>query len=245
MDNLSMHPPYNDPIDVDVQEETMKYLEHENKDLKERIAALEAETARLKAELSSMRKCAEDISLKKSIQIEALEAKNAKLKDERSQDVLDGQAALDEANNEIARLRSELDEARKPIAALEAENAWLKNELLPLRVDYVVNKRKLARIDALLPDDLYPGSKDWTNGDAAERIEWLRVGYEAKKAEADEAWRQLAKAQETSKKLRTALKKRPSGRGCSPSARMLLVVSGWSCGRRRRGIWKLRKHLTI
>jgi hypothetical protein len=32
-----------------------------------------------------------------------------------------------------------------------------------------------------LPDDLYPGSKDWVHGSYAERVQWLHMMYEAAK----------------------------------------------------------------
>jgi hypothetical protein len=32
-----------------------------------------------------------------------------------------------------------------------------------------------------LPDDLYPGSKDWVHGSYAERVQWLHMMYEAGK----------------------------------------------------------------
>ena len=60
------------------------------------------------------------------------------------------------------KTRKALIECEREIAALEAENAKLK---------------------ALLPDDLYPGSKDWRESDTEGRIEWLIFMYESKKAE--------------------------------------------------------------
>lgn len=36
-----------------------------------------------------------------------------------------------------------------------------------------------------LPDDLYPGSKDWMAADYAGRVEWLHTMYEAKKRESE------------------------------------------------------------
>ena len=46
------------------------------------------------------------------LRIKKLEEENDRLKAERRQDALDGQAALDEANNEIIRLKAELAEAQ-------------------------------------------------------------------------------------------------------------------------------------
>lgn len=48
--------------------------------------------------------------------IQVLEAENARLKAERRQDALAGQAALDEVNNENARLKDELAELWKAAA---------------------------------------------------------------------------------------------------------------------------------
>jgi len=36
-----------------------------------------------------------------------------------------------------------------------------------------------------LPDSLYPGSKDWVQGDYAERVEWLHSMYENQKAQTE------------------------------------------------------------
>jgi hypothetical protein len=36
-----------------------------------------------------------------------------------------------------------------------------------------------------LPDDLYPGSKDWVQGTYAERVEWLHTMYESAKRTLD------------------------------------------------------------
>lgn len=37
---------------------------------------------------------------------------------------------------------------------------------------------ELDRIKALLRDDLYPGSKDWSEGSTLERVEWLLTMYQ-------------------------------------------------------------------
>ena len=42
-----------------------------------------------------------------------------------------------------------------------------------------------------LPDDLYPGSKDWVAADYRGRVEWLHTMYESKKRDADLAWSQV------------------------------------------------------
>ncbi len=56
---------------------------------------------------------------------------------------------------------------------------------------------QLSAIRALLPDDLYSHSKDWSSGDLAYRIEWLKIGYESEKSlvrdfmtQIDDIWKQ-------------------------------------------------------
>jgi hypothetical protein len=39
-------------------------------------------------------------------------------------------------------------------------------------------KNELNRIKELLNDDLYPDSKDWTQGSVVERVEWLLTMYQ-------------------------------------------------------------------
>lgn len=64
-----------------------------------------------------------------------------------------------------------------------------------------------------LPDDLYPGSKDWKHSNYAGRVEWLHSMYESKKKEAD-FWVDVAsknipeaECQAREEKLREALEK--------------------------------------
>ncbi len=52
--------------------------------------------------------------------------------------------------------------------------------------------KALDAIRALLPDDLYSHSKDWSSGNLADRIEWLKIGYESQKSLVSEYENQLA-----------------------------------------------------
>ena len=42
------------------------------------------------------------------------------------------------------------------------------------------------RLEALLPTELYAGSKDWTSSDLVGRVEWLLSVYESVKADRDQ-----------------------------------------------------------
>jgi len=42
---------------------------------------------------------------------------------------------------------------------------------------------ELASIKALLRDDLYPGSKDWSEGSTLDRVEWLLSMYQSSREE--------------------------------------------------------------
>ena len=44
---------------------------------------------------------------------------------------------------------------------------------------------EMARIQELLPTELFEGSKDWREGNTVERIEWLLSMYESSKQEVD------------------------------------------------------------
>lgn len=44
---------------------------------------------------------------------------------------------------------------------------------------------EMARIRALVPTELFEGSKDWREGNTVERIEWLLSMYESAKQEVD------------------------------------------------------------
>lgn len=44
---------------------------------------------------------------------------------------------------------------------------------------------EMKRIKELLPTELFAGSKDWTQGNTVERIEWLLSMYESSKQEVD------------------------------------------------------------
>jgi polyphosphate kinase len=50
---------------------------------------------------------------------------------------------------------------------------------------------ELEKIEKLLPDHLYAGSKDWRNGNVVERVEWLLSMYESQKEECDYLYEQL------------------------------------------------------
>ena len=53
-------------------------------------------------------------------------------------------------------------------------------------------EQTLKKLEALLPDHLYAGSKDYRQSDLAGRVEWLITMYEGVKAERDELVDQLA-----------------------------------------------------
>ncbi len=57
---------------------------------------------------------------------------------------------------------------------------------------------QLADIRSLLPDSLHPDSKDWAAGNLAERIEWMKIGYESQKSLASEYENQLCELWEQS-----------------------------------------------
>jgi len=44
-------------------------------------------------------------------------------------------------------------------------------------------KTEIERIQELLPTELFEGSKDWREGSAAERVEWLLSMYASAKEE--------------------------------------------------------------
>lgn len=44
---------------------------------------------------------------------------------------------------------------------------------------------EMARIRALVPTELFEGSKDWREGNTVERIEWLLSMYESSKQEVE------------------------------------------------------------
>ncbi len=44
---------------------------------------------------------------------------------------------------------------------------------------------KLEEIEAMLPTELFAGSKDWVAGDVVERVDWLLSMYESCKQERD------------------------------------------------------------
>ena len=44
---------------------------------------------------------------------------------------------------------------------------------------------EMNRTKALLPTELFSGSKDWTQGNTVERIEWLLSMYESSKQEVE------------------------------------------------------------
>ena len=53
----------------------------------------------------------------------------------------------------------------------------------------------LHRIKALLPTELFEGSKDWTQGDVVSRVEWLLAMYENAKTERNELLNQIEASQ--------------------------------------------------
>ena len=44
---------------------------------------------------------------------------------------------------------------------------------------------EMKRIRDLLPTELFSGSKDWTQGNTVERVEWLLSMYESSKQEVE------------------------------------------------------------
>lgn len=78
----------------------------------------------------------------------------------------------------------ELEKAAKLAHEQQAEIARLQFAVECLEKD-------LAHLRGLVPDTLYPASKDWAQGCTAERIEWLIGGYEGGKQEIERLTKSL------------------------------------------------------
>jgi hypothetical protein len=59
-----------------------------------------------------------------------------------------------------------------------------------------VNKDEFEYAKSLLPTSLFPGSKDWVEGNFAERVEWLLLGYKSKKEEVERLEDQLLRLED-------------------------------------------------
>ncbi|MCE2659523.1 MAG: hypothetical protein LW854_14985 [Rubrivivax sp.] len=87
---------------------------------------------------------------------------------------------LREAQQEAAAGR----EAIANLASLDSERQ--ANAMLTAEVERLTTEREAIR--ALLPDELFAGSKDWTQGGPAQRVDCLKGWLSAAKAEASVAY---------------------------------------------------------
>lgn len=119
----------------------------------------------------------------------------ARPKAKRLADYIAGDTTQDinaEIAQELRRLHAENERLR--IEAQNSNEAWdaltdhagrvsVENERLRAAAA-LVRAQTLAELYPL-PNDLYPGSKDWTTSDYSGRVQWLHAMYESKEKEVD------------------------------------------------------------
>ena len=114
-----------------------------------------------------------------------------------------GDARADDDGTSPDRLGEAIREVRRWAASLtsgaEGQQAEPSERVKQVRQ---WAKEDEARFDAKqaartypLPDDLYPGSKDWMAGDYAARVEWLHTMYESKRREVGALIEQAARSE--------------------------------------------------
>lgn len=150
--------------------ERLGALARENEDLKRRLAELEKQEP-VNARLLRLLK---DTIRKQEARITELDSKVIACKSK----LIESQGLADC----MAMVRQEMIDA-----------GVLSSVILPtfMPESIIPRLKALDAIRALLPDDLYSHSKDWSSGDLADRIEWLKIGYESEKYLAGELLSQL------------------------------------------------------